>query len=74
MKTLRKSIKLECDEKGIKYFHIYEVRARRRENDEVITYERYMDEKTADKTVQFIYDYLSEHYKSAYTMRQIVFI
>ena len=74
MKTLRKSIKLQCDEKGIKYFHIYEVKARTRDTNEVITYDRYMDEKTAEKTVQFIYDHLSDNYISAFTMRQIVFV
>ena len=69
---MKKQITIQATESGLKYFKIYEVKVIKH-NGDVHIYERYMSRKEAEKDCDFIYDNLSNLYKSAYIMEQIVY-
>ena len=70
-KTMTKSIKIQQLKNGQKYFYIYEVRVKKHEG-EYVTYDRYLNEKEAEKSVDFIYEVHAELYQTAWIRRQIV--
>jgi hypothetical protein len=69
---MKKQITIQATENGLKYFKIYEVKVIKH-NGDVHIYERYMSRKEAEKDCDFIHDTLSNLYKSAYIMEQIVY-
>lgn len=65
------SIKIKQLENGQKYFYIYEVRAETHDG-KVVTDDRYLNEKEAQESVNFIYKVHSNIYNTAWIRKQIV--
>lgn len=68
---MTKSIKIQVTEDGQKYFTIYEVRVMDYE-DVMYTYERCMTKKSAEESVQFVYDVHQKLYRSAWIKEVLV--
>ena len=68
---MKKSINITKTENGNKYFEIYEVRARKHDG-EVIIYNRYLDEKEANDTADFVARTLHDLYEITWTRSHIV--
>ena len=68
---MTKSIKIQQLKNGQKYFYIYEVRAEKHDGEKV-TYDRYLNEKEAKESVDFIHEVHAKFYKTAWVRKQIV--
>ena len=68
---MTKQVKIQATENGQKYFVIYEVRVKKIDGD-VITNERFLNKKDAEKQVEFIYDVYKELYTTAWIIEQFI--
>ena len=68
---MTKQVKIQATENGQKYFVIYEVRVKNIDGD-VITNDRFLNKKDAEKQVEFIYDVYKELYTTAWIIEQFI--
>lgn len=69
---MTKQIKIQTTtELGQKYFFIYEVRAKKLDG-EIITVERFLNKKDAEKEVDFVYEQYKDLYNTAWINEQFV--
>jgi hypothetical protein len=68
---MKKQIKVQALENGQNYFTIYEVRVTKNDG-ETITYDRYLNKKDAEKSVEFVYEVHQNLYKTAWIRESIV--
>ena len=68
---MTKQVKIQATENGQKYFVIYEVRVKKIDGD-VITNDRFLNKKDAEKQVEFIYDVYKELYTTAWIIEQFI--
>lgn len=69
---MTKQVKIQTTaEFGQKYFFIYEVRAKKLDG-EVITVERFLNKKDAEKQVDFVYEQYKGLYNTAWINEQFV--
>lgn len=70
---MKKQINIQATEQGQKYFFIYEVRAKKH-NGEIITHDRYFNEKEANNSLEFAEKVHKKLYRNLWIMKQIVWI
>ena len=68
---MTKQVKIQATENGQKYFVIYEVRVKKIDGD-VITNDRFLNKKDAEKQVEFIYDVYKELYTTAWIRESFI--
>lgn len=68
---MKKQINIQKTEREQKYFFIYEVKAVKHEG-EVVVYERFLNEKDAEEDKNFVLEHMTELYRNAYIMKEIV--
>ena len=68
---MKKQIKVQETESGLRYFIIFEVHVKKH-NGEVVVKDRFFSEKDALKDRDFVLEDMSELYKCAWVVSQIV--
>lgn len=70
---MKQEIEIKRSMHGSSYFTIYEVRVERHDG-ERLTHDRFLNEEDAEKDRKEVHEFLSDIYKSAWILEQIVWI